>query len=86
MEVLRNQEIAVMKEFEEISKSAIQDLDTGERGLIHFSFLRTRELMLLTLALCCLLAWAYCGALFPRFVHRPDCDPANARDNILVRS
>jgi hypothetical protein len=67
MEALRNQEIAMMKEFEEISKRAIQDLDTRERGLINFFFLRALELMLLTLVLCCLLAWV----LMRRFVPAP---------------
>lgn len=64
MEELRGQEIAVMKESEEIGKRAIQDLDTRERGLIDYFFLRVLELMLLTLVLCSLLAWA----LLRRFV------------------
>jgi hypothetical protein len=67
MEALRGQEIVVMKEFEEISKRAIQDIDTRERSLINFFFLRFLELMLLTLVLCSLLAWV----LMRRFVPAP---------------
>jgi hypothetical protein len=58
LEQLRGQEIAMMNEFEEISKRTIQDIDTRGRGLINFFFLRALELMLLTLVLCSLLAWA----------------------------
>ena len=67
MEQLRAQEIAVMKESEEIGKRAIQDIDTRERHLIDHFFLRVLELMLLTLALCSLLAWA----LLRRFAPPP---------------
>ena len=67
MEELRGQEIAVMKESEEIGKRAIQDLDTRERGLINYFFLRVLELMLLMLVLCSLLAWA----LMRRFAPAP---------------
>jgi hypothetical protein len=54
---LRGQEIEVMKEFEVITKKTMQDLDTRERGLINFFFVRALQLVLLTLVLCCLLAW-----------------------------
>ena len=67
MEELRGQEIAVMKESEEIGKRAIQDLDTRERGLINYFFLRVLELMLLMLVMCSLLAWA----LMRRFAPAP---------------
>ena len=55
----------MMNEFEAISKKTMQDLDTRERGLINFFFLRALELMLLTLVLCSLLAWACTAALCP---------------------
>ena len=67
MEELRGQETAVMNEFEKISKRAIQDLDTRERGLIDYFFLRALGLMLLTLVLCSLLGWV----LLRRFVAAP---------------
>jgi hypothetical protein len=64
MEVLRGQEVVVMKEVDEISKRTIQDLDTRERGLINYFFLRALGLMLLTLALCSLLAWVFLMRFF----------------------
>jgi len=67
LEQLRGQEIAMMSEFEAISKRAIQDADTRGRGLINFFFLRALELMLLTLVVCSLLAWA----LLRRYVRAP---------------
>jgi hypothetical protein len=67
LEALRVQEIAVMNEFEAMSKRAIQDLDTRGRGLINLFFLRALELMLLMLVLCSLLAWV----LLRRFIPAP---------------
>jgi hypothetical protein len=67
MEVLRGQEIAMMKEVDEISKRTLQDLDTRERVLINYFFLRALGLMLLTLVLCSLLAWVF----LRRFVLAP---------------
>ena len=67
MEVLRGQEIAVMKELDEISKRTLQDLDTRERVLINYFFLRALGLMLLMLVLCSLLAWVF----LRRFVLAP---------------
>ena len=56
-----------MNEFEAFSEKTIQDLDTRERGLINYFFLRALELMLLTLVLCSLLAWV----VLRRFVLAP---------------
>ena len=67
MEVLRGQEIVVMKELDEISKRTLQDLDTRERVLINYFFLRALGLMLLMLVLCSLLAWVF----LRRFVLAP---------------
>ena len=70
MEQLRAQEIAVMRESEEISKRAIQDLDKRERGLINFFFLRFLELTLLTLVLSSLVAWVFLRRFLPKLRSR----------------
>jgi hypothetical protein len=56
MEALRGHEIAVMNEFEAISKRDLQDADKRLRGLINYFLLRALGLVLLTLVLCSLLA------------------------------
>lgn len=66
LEALRGQETAMMDEFEQISKRDIQDADAKGRGLINYFFLRVLELMLLTLALCSLLAWIFLRHFAPR--------------------
>jgi hypothetical protein len=58
LQTLREQEILVMNDFEASSAKAIEDFDARGRGLINFIFLRALELILLTLVLCFLLAWA----------------------------
>ncbi len=66
LEALRGQETAMMDEFEQISQRDIQNIDARGRSLINYFFLRVLELMLLTLALCALLAWIFLRRFTPR--------------------
>jgi len=65
MEALRGHEIAMMNEFEAMSKRAIQDLDTRGQGLINFFFLRALELVLVTLLVFSVLGWAILRRFLP---------------------
>ena len=57
LDVLHNERLATENDFSAASQKAIQDLDTRGRRLIDHFFVRALELVVLTLALCSLVAW-----------------------------
>jgi hypothetical protein len=63
---LRDQEVTVMNEIRTTSEKEIRDLDARGSGLIDRFFIRALELMLLTLVLSSLVAWALLRRLFPK--------------------
>jgi hypothetical protein len=67
LDALREHEVAVMNNISATSEQDIQHLGTKGHDLIDHLFLRAIELMLLTLALCFLVAWI----LLRRFSTRP---------------
>jgi hypothetical protein len=67
LKALRDDEVAVMNDIRATSEQEIQTLGTKGRDLIDHLFLRAIELMLLTLALCSLVAWI----LLRRFSRKP---------------
>ena len=71
LNALRDHEVAVMNDIRATSEKDIQSLGTKGHDLIDHLFLRSIELMLLTLVLCSLVAWI----LLRRFSARP---PARA--------
>ena len=57
LDALHDDEVSALTDARAMSDKAIQDLDTGGRGLIDHFFMRALELMLFTLGLCSLVAW-----------------------------
>lgn len=66
LDALHNEQVATIDGLHGISEEALKNFDSRARGLIDHFFLRTLELMLLTLVLISLVAWI----LLRRFGHK----------------
>jgi hypothetical protein len=71
LDALHKERVDALSDFNNVSEKAVKDFDEKGRSLIDHFFLRAFELVLITLALCFLVAWLLLRRFVPK---RPERD------------